>query len=439
MVQQIILQEDVEGCRETDRGCVSGPGVAGADSSHHVCTFCGSKEGTSSFKQCSNCKAVKYCSRKCQQKHWRQHKTLWQAISSLEERKSREEREKTGVFASHLSPQEHARVVRLVGRKCTLKCLLNGLETDALWDTGAQVSIISLSWLKQCLPGCDIRDIAELLGMDGLDLKAANGTDLPYEGWVELSFNLIEDDFDHTVKVPFLIAKDSLDMPVVGFNVIEEITKLFESGSSARVNGLSVDVLTSSLSGVERGKVEALVQFITSEPAKELATVKSRKQDSVIPRGQSVIVSCRAAVGPVSKIPVLFELDPNQSWPSGLEIPGTQMTVARGSTCRVNIRVDNPTKHDIILKGRTILGHLQQVKSVTPLEVKLKEENSPSIHVEESPNIDMPEQCANEGSNTTSEEQASSHIPDIDTEDLTEEQRLIVRKCLQKKPSHSRR
>jgi len=106
------------------------------------------------------------------------------------------------------------------------------------------------------------------------------------------------------------------------------------------------------------------------------------------------------------------------------------VTVAGGSTCRVNIHVDNPTKHDITLKGRTILGHLQQVKSVTPLEVKLKEENSPSIHVEESPNVDMPEQCVNEGSNMTCEEQPCSYIPDIDTKDLTEEQRLIVRKML---------
>ena len=179
-----------------------------------------------------------------------------------------------------------------------------------------------------------------------------------------------------------------------------------------------MDVLTSSLTGVERRKVEVLVQFITSEPLKELATVKSRKQDSVIPRGS------------VSKTPILFELDPNHSWPSGLEIPETQVTVTGGSTCRVNIRVDNPTKHDITLKGRTILGHLQQVKSVTPLEVKLKEENSLSIHAEEPQNVDMPDICANEGSFTTCEEQSRSYIPDIDTEDLTEEQRLIVRKML---------
>ena len=80
-------------------------------------------------------------------------------------------------------PQEHAQVVRLVGRKCTVKYLLNGLETDALLDTGAQVSIISHSWLKQCPPGCNIREIAEFLGIDGLESKEANGTDLPYESW----------------------------------------------------------------------------------------------------------------------------------------------------------------------------------------------------------------------------------------------------------------
>ena len=123
-----------------------------------------------------------------------------------------------------------------MGRKCIVKCLLNGLETDALWDTGAQVSISSHSWLKQCIPGCEIRDVVELLGMDGLELKA-NGTELPFEGWVEPTFHLIEDDADNTVTVPFLIAKDFLYMPIVGFKVIEEITKNLDRGPSATVNG----------------------------------------------------------------------------------------------------------------------------------------------------------------------------------------------------------
>ena len=107
-----------------------------------------------------------------------------------------------------------------------------------------------------------------------------------------------------------------------------------------------------------------------------LSTVKSRKQDSVIPQGQSVVVSCRATVGPVGKIPVLFEFDADPSYPTDLEIPETQLTVAGGSTCRVNIRVNNPTRRDITLRGRAVLGYLQQVKSVTPLDVKLKGSSS---------------------------------------------------------------
>ena len=61
-------------------------------------------------------------------------------MSTLANQNCREDRERSQTFVSHLSPQEHAQVIRLVGRKCTVKCLLNGVETEALRDTGAQVS-----------------------------------------------------------------------------------------------------------------------------------------------------------------------------------------------------------------------------------------------------------------------------------------------------------
>ena len=54
---------------------------------------------------------------------------------------------------------------------------------------------------------------------------------------MELTFHLIEDDSDNTVTVSFLIAKDFLDMPIVGFDAIKEITKQFDRNPSARVNG----------------------------------------------------------------------------------------------------------------------------------------------------------------------------------------------------------
>ena len=149
-------------------------------------------------------------------------------------------------------------------------------------------------------------------------------------------------------------------MPIVCFNVIEEITRNSVGGASAGAEESVVDLLNSSL---------VLVQLTKTENSTMLSTIKSKKQDTVIPQGQSVVVSCRATVGPIGNIPVLFEFDADSSYPTDLEIPETQLTVPGGSTCRVNIRVNNPTRHDIILRGRTVLGYLQQVKSVTPLDV----------------------------------------------------------------------
>ena len=80
---------------------------------------------------------MEYCSKACQENHCKEHKTLCQAISTLAEQKYREDRERSQTFVSNLSLQGNAQVIRLVGRKCTVKCLFNGVETEALWDTGA--------------------------------------------------------------------------------------------------------------------------------------------------------------------------------------------------------------------------------------------------------------------------------------------------------------
>lgn len=88
-------------------------------------------------------------------------------------------------------------------------------------------------------------------------------------GWV--TFSLIKESSQPDIKVPFLVAKDSLDMPIVGFNVIEEITTNSEGCVSTSSEESMVDVLASSMKGVERGKVEALVQFIKTETTKELS------------------------------------------------------------------------------------------------------------------------------------------------------------------------
>ena len=69
-----------------------GQGVAGKVMSH-ACRFCGKTEGDIPFKQCSGCKAVRYCSEACQADHWKEHTTLCQAISTLADQNYRKDRE----------------------------------------------------------------------------------------------------------------------------------------------------------------------------------------------------------------------------------------------------------------------------------------------------------------------------------------------------------
>ena len=57
---------------------------------------------------------------------------------------------------------------------------------EMLWETGAQVPIVSHHVMNSNFLFIQVRDIHELLGTESnIDLQAANGTKIPYRGWVE--------------------------------------------------------------------------------------------------------------------------------------------------------------------------------------------------------------------------------------------------------------
>ena len=76
-------------------------------------------------------------------------------------------------YVSHSTPAGYSKVVGLVGKRCMVHCQLNGQKVHSLWDTGAQVSLISKRWLDEHLPDLPLRNIESLLD-DGTELDLKN-------------------------------------------------------------------------------------------------------------------------------------------------------------------------------------------------------------------------------------------------------------------------
>ena len=167
---------------------------------------------------CEKCKSTPYCSKFCREKHFSSHKKICGAIQELQAI----ENSKKIVFSVREPGQMKVqnRLIQLIGEKPILKCSLNDVECEALWDTGSMVSLINFDWFEERFPAKPIQSVHEFLEGDNLHLCAANNTNLEVEGVAILEFS-IEKNFN--VPVPFLITKNKLNQPIIGYNVIEHV------------------------------------------------------------------------------------------------------------------------------------------------------------------------------------------------------------------------
>ncbi len=82
-----------------------------------------------------------------------------------------------------------------IGKQCLVPCYIQGHLVDALWDTGSQVCIVDERWKREHLPSIRLRNVADVIDApERLRLVAANGQNIPYVGWMELTFDLASND-----------------------------------------------------------------------------------------------------------------------------------------------------------------------------------------------------------------------------------------------------
>ena len=173
---------------------------------------------------CGACKCVSYCGKKCQVDDWGRHKPICRAISNgcLKRRGSGirpnlVDVENPYVYATYITLREKEKAAKLIGNKCIILCKLNGVEIPALLDTGAQVSIICLQHVKKYLEGTPVNLLDPSAS---LELKTANGTTLPYLGWISARCELKGNSNGvGVIDLPMLATASNIDNPIIAYNV----------------------------------------------------------------------------------------------------------------------------------------------------------------------------------------------------------------------------
>jgi hypothetical protein len=187
----------------------------------------------------------------------------------------------------------------------------------------------------------------------------------------------------------------------------------------------ALPAVAESFDNVSNAEASALVNFMNSYLSESLCAVRTSKKKVVISSGQTMNISCRANTGPIRRnSPALFEPDEQTHMPIGITVQEALTTVKQGKSSLINIPVTNTTQHDIVLPGRLVLGNLQLVRSVTPLEVKLKKKELG----EQPGNIET--EIESDPKKTSSLKSEEPRLPDVDLSGLTPEQRREATKML---------
>ena len=338
------------------------PLVPNSNETSPKCNSCLRKASTDeSVKMlvCTSCHAVKYCSRSCQKKGWKQHKILCAAIHQLEDNATKKCTEQCSF------PQQRLNLVSIIGRRCTTKCWIGDVEGEALWDTGAQVSLLSRTWLDTNIGKYNLSDISELIGTD-VTLEAAGGTNIPYDGYITLKVK-VHGSAD--LNVPFLVTKENLLHPIIGNNVIGA---LFDD------DGFSLSSKT--FPDLKDTQVQALNTHLFEKGMTEeaLSTVKTMKSGSLIRAGASISIPCKLKSFVMEKsTPVLFEPILNHPFVGHLSFNENIIMLKKGVRQRTFITVTNISDADVKIPGRMLLGHLQPIHSMIPMPVQFKEFEEP--------------------------------------------------------------
>ena len=252
-----------------------------------------------------------------------------------------------------------------MGKSCLIKCTINDIAVQALWDTGAQVSLVHDLWWKETFPESSVRPLEELIH-EKLTVFSANGASIQFSGWVKCAVTIGQ----QVITTPFLVTPMAAkDHPIIGYNVIEE----FVRGSDPNKVNVDISMAIPSLPNIA---YVDLIRTIKQNLDSETCVVTTRKRTEIIPAKSRKRVRLKVKRH-TNQDQIARHFEPSvENLPEGLHLCECLVKVEK----EVCLLFHNETNSEIRIPKRTTVGTISAVTSVIelsrPMSVSVPKQNS---------------------------------------------------------------
>ena len=233
---------------------------------------------------------------------------------------------------------------------------MEGHLVTSLLDTGSQLSMISRSFCEQ--HGLEIQPLSKLVGCD-----AVNGTEIEYEGFVELNFQVPGRNFsgDHLFLVVPPIEYHKEIPAIVGTYVLDRYIEYLKD-----IGAHVLPTLDPSWQSTYYARTEAMRLREAHEKEAPLGFAKVTKA-TVIPAGQ------RKEIHALTKIKhggygvnLIGEVSEKHPLPQGLDLKNSYCNLTPGSA-KVNLMLENTTRKNITIPAKAIVCQLNLANQIPKL------------------------------------------------------------------------
>lgn len=253
-------------------------------------------------------------------------------------------------------------IVKLVSKPCNVCVFLNEKPVNALWDTGAQVSLLNKSWIMNHCPEMygSVKSVEEFLLSEKFSLVSASGSDIPIDGVITVRLKLIEQ--GSAIQVPFLITNVSgMNEPILGYNIIQYLLKTVQSSDA-------IELLKCTLPAADEAQVNALYKELRDPGDGTLGMVKVGRRNILVPRQSSIIVKVPFKSRKIQHATRALFIPSQDLDAFGIMSQEMLIDVEPNHTRHVKLFLSNAFKTDSVLPKGTLLGHVERICSSIYLE-----------------------------------------------------------------------